>query len=98
VVSADERRPANARRCWEEARIPEATAVRERFKMTVSPAVIRHRQEFQTAVEMGKAVRQLGAKGKGAADEIRAPWHFPDGCTKSATAGKPKRKVLESKS
>jgi chromosome partitioning protein len=61
------------------ARIGEATAVMEKFDMAVCPQVIHHRSEFQTAAEKGKAVIELGAKGKAAADEIRALWDFLDG-------------------
>src|SRR5262249_22666892 len=69
----------NVDRSGEEARIGEATAVMEKFEMAVCPRVIRHRPEFQIAAEKGKAVTELGAKGKVAADEIRALWDFLDG-------------------
>ena len=89
----------NVDKAGEGARIGEAKAVMERFKMAVSPSVIRHRQEFQTAVEKGKAVTELGAKSKAAADEIRALWNHLDGRTArpSTTANKPKRKAKEAK-
>ena len=86
----------NVDKAGEEARIGEATAVMEKFKMAVCPVVIRHRPEFQTAAEKGKAVTELGAKAKKAADEIRALWDFLDGRAKRpATAGKAKRKARE---
>ena len=89
----------NVDKAGEEARIGEATAVMEKFKMAVCPAVIRHRPEFQTAAEKGKAVTELGAKAKKAADEIRALWDFLDGRAKRpATAGKAKRKAREATS
>src|SRR5262249_27891370 len=62
-----------------EARIGEATAVMEKFEMAVCPQVVHHRSEFQTAAGKGKAVIELGGKGKAAADEIRALWDFLDG-------------------
>ena len=89
----------NVDKAGEEARIGEATAVMEKFKMAVCPVVIRHRPEFQTAAEKGKAVTELGAKAKKAADEIRALWDFLDGRAKRpATAGKAKRKAREATS
>jgi len=59
----------------------------------------RHRPEFQTAAEKGKAVTELGAKGRGAADRILALWDFLDGRAKRsvATAGKTKRRAREAK-
>jgi chromosome partitioning protein len=46
----------NIDKAGEEARIGEATAVMEKFKMTVCPVAIRHRQEVQVAAQKGKAV------------------------------------------
>jgi hypothetical protein len=86
----------NIDKAGEEARIGEATAVMEKFSMAVCPAVIHHRPEFQIAAEKGKAVTELGAKGKGAAVEIRALWDFLDGRAKRAVATA-KRKAKESK-
>jgi chromosome partitioning protein len=81
-----------------EARIGEATAVMEKFEMAVCPQVIRHRAEFQIAAEKGKAVTELGAKGKIAASEIRALWGFLDRRARvSTTDAKPKRKAREAK-
>jgi Antitoxin-like ribbon-helix-helix len=59
----------NVDKAGEEARIGEATAVMEKFAMAVCPQVVRHRPEFQTAAEKGKAVT---------ASEIRALWDFLD--------------------
>ena len=88
----------NIDKAGEEARISEATAVMEKFKMTVCPVAIRHRQEFQVAAQKGKAVTEIGARGKGAADEIRALWAFLDRHAKRPTAvGKTKRKAREAK-
>jgi chromosome partitioning protein len=88
----------NVDKAGEEARIGEATAVMEKFQMAVCPQVIRHRPEFQAAAEKGKAVIELGAKGKAAASEIRALWNFLDRRAKVATAdAKPKRKAREVK-
>src|SRR6516225_1063720 len=81
-----------------EARIGEATAVMEKFEMTVCPQVIRHRADFQTAAEKGKAVIELGAKGKAAANEIRGLWDFLDRRARVATAdAKPQRKARQAK-
>src|SRR5215475_3127753 len=81
-----------------EARIGEATAVMAKFEMTVCPQVIRHRPEFQTAAEKGKAVIELGAKGKAAASEMRALWDFLDRRARVPTTdAKPKRKAREVK-
>jgi hypothetical protein len=50
------------------------------------------------AAQRGRAVTEIGAKGKGAADEIRALWAFLDGHVKrSPAAGKAKRKTREAK-
>jgi chromosome partitioning protein len=89
----------NIDKAGEEARIGEATAVMEKFSMAVCPAVIHHRPEFQIAAEKGKAVTELGAKGKGAAEEIRKLWGFLDGRAKRAVAidAKLKRKLKEAK-
>ena len=89
----------NLDKAGEEARIGAATAVMEKFDMSVSNAVIHHRPEFQIAAEKGKSVTELGAKGKPAADEIRKLWRDLDGRTKrqEAPAGKPKRKAKEAK-
>jgi chromosome partitioning protein len=88
----------NIDKAGEEARIGEATAVMERFKMAVSPAVIRHRTEFQIAAEKGKAVTELGAKGKAAAEEVRKLWDDLNGrAARPAAATKPKRKPKEAK-
>ena len=63
-------------------------AVMEKFAMPICPQVIRHRPEFQTAAE----------KGKAAASEIRALWDFVDKRTRAPTAdAKPKRKTREAK-
>jgi len=69
------------------------------FKMTVCPAVIRHRPEFALAVQKGKAVTEIGAKGKGAADEVRTLWTFLNEHAKRPTTlvSKPKRKTREAK-
>jgi chromosome partitioning protein len=103
LLKAAEKLPAtigvinNVDKAGEEARIGEATVVMEKFKMAVCPAVIRHHTEFQTAAEKGKAVTELGAKAKKAADEIRALWAFLDGRAKRpATGGKAKRKKVTS--
>src|SRR5262249_940378 len=88
----------NVDKAGEEARIGEATAVMEKFKMVVCPKVIRHRPQFQTAAEKGKAVTEIGAKAKEAADEVRALWNFLDERTRAkrpATTGKAKRKARE---
>jgi chromosome partitioning protein len=82
----------NVDRSGEEARIGEAKAVMEKFKMTVCPAVVRHRPEFQAAVEKGKSVVEVGAKAKKAAEEIRAVWEFLNGHAKRLAAG-PKTKA-----
>src|SRR5262245_16523018 len=91
----------NIDKAGEEARIGAATAVMEKFGMAVCPAVIHHRPEFQIAAEKGKGVTELGAKGKAAADEIRALWKDLDGRKGVAnrdTLGKnPKRKSKEAK-
>ena len=74
-------------------------AVMEKFAMPICPQVIRHRPEFQTAAEKGKAVIELGAKGKAAASEVRALWDFLDRRARVATAdAKPKRKARDAKS
>jgi chromosome partitioning protein len=89
----------NVDKAGEEARIGEATAVMENFMMTVCPAVIRHRPEFQAAAEKGKSVVEIGAKGKKAAGEIRALWEFLDENAKRlATAAKAKAKREAAKS
>jgi 4-hydroxy-3-methylbut-2-enyl diphosphate reductase IspH len=83
----------------EDARIGEAEGVMEKFKMTVCPAVVRHRQEFQAAAEKGKSVVVIGAKAKKAAEEIRALWEFLDGHAKRLAAGaktKAKREAARS--
>jgi chromosome partitioning protein len=85
----------NVDKAGEEARIGEATAVMKKFEMTVCPAVIRHRPEFQAAAQKGKGVTEFGAKAKKAGDEIRALWDFLDERAKPATAGKAKRKPRE---
>ena len=86
----------NVDKAGEQERISEATAVMERFKMVVSPAVIRHRPEFQAAAQKGKGVTEMGAKAKKAADEIRALWSFLDGrAPRPAPAAKAKRKTRE---
>jgi chromosome partitioning protein len=88
----------NVDKAGEGARIGEAKAVMEKFQMAVSSAVIRHRPEFQIAVEKGKAVTELGNKGKAAAEEIRALWSDLDGrMARSASVAKPKRKAKEAK-
>src|SRR5215475_13018245 len=88
----------NVDKAGEDARIGEAIAVMEKFQMAVAPTVIRHRPEFQTAAEKGKAVIELGAKGKVAAGEIRALWDFLDKRARAPTAdAKPKRKAREAK-
>jgi len=88
----------NIDKAGEEARIGEATAVMEKFNMAVCPAVIHHRPEFQIAAERGKAVTEIGAKGRAAAEEIRKLWGFLDGRAKSAaTDAKLKRKLKEAK-
>jgi chromosome partitioning protein len=88
----------NLDKAGEEARVGAATAVMEKFNMAVCPAVIHHRAEFQIAAEKGKAVTELGAKGKGAADEIRALWAFLDRRTRAPTTeAKPKRNAKETK-
>jgi chromosome partitioning protein len=88
----------NVDKAGEEARIGEARAVIEKFEMTVCPQVIRHRADFQTAAEKGKAVIELGAKGKAAANEIRGLWDFLDRRARVATAdAKPKRKARQAK-
>jgi hypothetical protein len=70
----------------------------EKFHMAVSSAVIRHRPEFQIAVEKGKAVTELGAKGKSAADEIRALWSdLNERTARPAPVARPKRKAKEAK-
>ena len=61
-----------------EARIGEARAAMEKFKMVVCPKVIHHRPQFQVAAEKGKAVTEAGARAKKAADEIRGVWGFLD--------------------
>jgi chromosome partitioning protein len=87
----------NVDKAGEAARIGEATAVMKKFKMTVCPVVIRHRPEFQAAAQKGKAVTEIGAKAKGAADEIRALWNFLDGYARcpASPPSKPKRKARE---
>ncbi|HEY7086044.1 MAG TPA: ParA family protein [Hyphomicrobiaceae bacterium] len=88
----------NIDKAGEEARIGEATAVMEKFNMAVCPAVIHHRPEFQIAAERGKAVTEIGAKGRTAAEEIRKLWGFLDGRAKSvATDAKLKRKLKDTK-
>ena len=88
----------NVDKAGEEARIGEARAVIEKFEMTVCPQVIRHRADFQTAAEKGKAVIELGAKGKAAANEIRGLWDFLDRRARVATAdAKPQRKARQAK-
>jgi cellulose biosynthesis protein BcsQ len=84
----------------EDARIGEAKAVMEKFKMMVCPVTIRHRQQFQAAAEKGKSVVEGGARAKKAADEIRALWTFLDGHAKRlvATAAKTKAKREAAKS
>jgi chromosome partitioning protein len=59
-----------------EARIGEAKAVMERFKMTVCNKPIYHRPQFQIAAEKGKGVTELGARAAKAADEVRALWSY----------------------
>src|SRR5215470_16587104 len=56
----------NVDKAGEGARIGEAKAVMQKFQMAVSSAIIRHRPEFQIAVEKGKAVTELGNKGRAA--------------------------------
>src|SRR5215831_14270713 len=88
----------NADKAGEVARIGEAKAVMDKFEMAVCPQVIRHRPEFQTAAEKGKAVIELGAKGKAAASEIRALWDFLDRRVRVPAAdAMPKRKAREAK-
>jgi chromosome partitioning protein len=89
----------NVDKSGEEVRIGEARAVMEKFKMTVCPAVIRHRPEFALAVQMGKAVTEIGAKGKGAADEVRTLWTYLNEHAKRPTTlvSKPRRKAREAK-
>jgi len=66
--------------------------------MAVCPQVIRHRPEFQAAAEKGKAVTELGAKGKAAASEIRALWDFLNRHVRVPTTdAKPKRKARDVK-
>jgi chromosome partitioning protein len=92
----------NVDKAGEVARIGEAKAVMGKFKMEVCPAIIRHRQEFQTAAQKGKAVTEMGAKAKDAAVEIRALWIYLDGhaghAKRPATAAKSKRKTREAQS
>jgi chromosome partitioning protein len=82
----------NVDKAGEEARIGEARAVMEKFKMTVCPAVVRHRTEFQAAAEKGKSVVEIGAKAKKAAEEIRALWGFLEGHAKRLAGAKTKAK------
>jgi chromosome partitioning protein len=86
----------NVDEAGEEARIGEARAVMEKFKMMVCPAVIRHRPQFQAAAEKGKSVVEIGARGKKAAYEIRALWTFLDGHAKRL-AGADKTKETKAK-
>jgi chromosome partitioning protein len=89
----------NVDKAGEEARIGGARAVMEQFKMTVCPAVVRHRPEFQAAAEKGKSVVEIGAKAKKAAEEIRALWEFLDGHAERLAAGartKAKREAAKS--
>jgi len=87
----------NVDKAGEVARIGEAKAVMGKFKMKVCPAIIRHRQEFQTAAQKGKAVTEMGAKAKDAAAEIRVLWAYLDGhaghAKRPATTAKRKRKA-----
>jgi chromosome partitioning protein len=62
----------------EDARIGEAKAVMEKFKMMVCPVAIRHRPQFQAAAEKGKSVVETGVRGQKAAAEVRALWEFLD--------------------
>ena len=57
--------------------------------------IIRHRLEFQTAAEKGKALTELGAKGKGTGDEIGSLWQFLDRRAKPSSASKHNRKARE---
>jgi chromosome partitioning protein len=77
------------------ARIGEAKAAMEGFKMLACPSVIYHRPQFQTAAEKGKGVTEAGARAKKAADEIRALWAFLDKRAKQLEPGKAKTKVRE---
>jgi cellulose biosynthesis protein BcsQ len=88
----------NVDKAGEGARIGEAKAVMEKFQMAVSSAVIRHRSEFQIAVEKGKAVTELSNKGKVAAEEIRALWSDLDGrMARPESVARSKRKAKEAK-
>lgn len=60
-----------------EGKVREARAAIESFSMTVCPAVIHHRSQFQAAIEKGKGVTE-DKRAKKAADEIRAVWAFLD--------------------
>jgi chromosome partitioning protein len=65
-----------------DARIGEAKAVMEKFKMMVCPVAIRHRTQYQSAAEKGKSVVETGVRGQKAAAEVRALWEFLDGHAK----------------
>ena len=77
------------------ARIGEAKAAIEGFKMLACPAIIYHRPQFQTAAEKGKGVTEAGARAKKAAEEIRALWAFLDRRAKQLGVGKAKTRVRE---
>jgi hypothetical protein len=79
-------------------RITHTTFQMIQLKRAMRPVVIRHRPEFQTAAEKGKALTEIGVRGKGATDEIRALWDFLNQhARRPATPAKPKLKAREVK-
>jgi chromosome partitioning protein len=80
-----------------ESKIDEAKKAIASFKMQLAPVIVHHRSAFQTAVEKGMGVTELGPRGAKAADEIRALWKYLERYAKQLDArpltGKAKAKT-----
>jgi hypothetical protein len=80
-----------------DAKIDQAKKAIASFNMLVCPVIIHHRPAFQTAVEKGLGVTELGVRANKAADEIRSLWRYLERHAKQLKSGaaKPKAKVRE---
>ena len=82
-----------------ESKIEDAKKAIATFKMHICPVIVHHRPAFQTAIEKGMGVTELGPRANKAAEEIRAVWKYLDRYAKQlksrAGAKKEKAKTRE---
>jgi chromosome partitioning protein len=79
-----------------EPKIAQAREALASFNLAVCPDVIHHRPQFQNAIEQGKGVTELGARGKKAAEEIDALWQYLDRRAKQQSKKAKSRETAES--